>query len=127
MIREIWVAQKRFPYGTNELEEAKLETFPSDKVKPPRIKECKAHIECKVLWTKIIGFTCIVLGSIEAISLNREIEKLDVKEQAIALKRPIFFSYQKRENTRNWIFAEIGKIHTLTERNGEVEIMSEAI
>jgi len=79
MIREIWITQKHFPYGTNELEKANLTAFPSEKVKPPRIKECKVHIECKVLWTKIIGSACLVLGSIEAISIDKEMEELDEK------------------------------------------------
>lgn len=125
LIRQIWTAQKHFPYGTSELEEAKLTAFPAEKVRPPRIKECKAYIECRVLWTKIIGSSCLALGNVEAISAKEEIEKLGIKERAIALDRLIFFSYQKGENIKNWMFAEIGKIHILTERDGKVEIKSE--
>lgn len=125
LIREIWIAQKHFPYGTNELEEAGLTSFPSEKAKPPRIKECKAHIECRVLWTKIIGSTCLVLGSIEAISISKELEKLNLKERAIALKRIMYFSYQKVGKERKWMFAEVGRIHTLTEEDGEIEIKTE--
>jgi len=44
----------------------------------------------------------------------------------MALNRLTFFSYQKSENVRNWMFAEAGKIHTLTEKDGEVETKSEA-
>ena len=127
MIKEIWITQKHFPYGTNELEEANLTASPSDKVTPPRIKECKAHIECKVLWTKIIGSTCLVLGSIEAVSINKEIEKLDVKERAIALNRLIFFSFQRGGKERKWMFAQMGKIHILTEKDGEIKIESEMV
>jgi len=125
LLRAIWITQKHFPYGVNELEEADLTAFKAEKVKPPRIKECKAHIECKVLWTRKIGPTCLVLGSIEAISVAEDLEKISVKERAIALNRPIFFSYQKEGNIRKWMFAEIGKIHILTEKDGIVEIKSE--
>lgn len=127
MIREIWITQKPFPYGTNELEKANLTALPSEKVRPPRIKECKAHIECKVLWTKIIGSTCLVLGSIEAISINEELKQLNVKDRAIALNRPIFFSYQREGNLRKWMFGEIGKIHVLVEKNGEAKIRREKV
>lgn len=127
LIRQIWIAQKHFPYGTSELEEAKLTAFPAKKVKPPRIKECKAHIECKVLWTKIVGSSSLVLGKVEAISADREKHKLNVKEQAITLNRLIFFSYKKHKNARKWMFAEIGKIHTLTEKDGNVEMKSEKL
>lgn len=127
MIEAIWVTQKRFPYGTNELEEANLTALQSETVKPPRIKECKAHIECKVVWTKVIGSACLVLGSIEAVSLNKELEKLNAKERAIALNRLIFFSYQKGESERKWMFAQIGKISMLIEKDGEIEIRREKI
>jgi flavin reductase (DIM6/NTAB) family NADH-FMN oxidoreductase RutF len=127
MIREIWITQKPFPYGTNELEKANLTALPSEKVKPPRIKECKAHIECRVLWTKIIGSACLVLGSIEAISIDKEVEALDVKERVIALKRPVFFSYQKGGNEKKWMFGEIGKIHILIEKDGEAEVKTETV
>jgi flavin reductase (DIM6/NTAB) family NADH-FMN oxidoreductase RutF len=127
MIREIWITQKPFPYGINELEEADLTPLPSEKVKPPRIKECKAHIECNVIWTKIIGSACLVLGNIEAISIDKEMEELDEKARAIALNRPIFFSYQREGSERKWMFGEIGKIHKLIEKNGEVEIKTRKV
>jgi len=127
LLRAIWITQKHFPYGVNELKEANLTSFSAEKVKPPRIKECKAHIECNVLWTRKIGPTCLVLGSIEAISVAKDLEKLDMKEMAIALNRPIFFSYQKEGSIRRWMFAEIGKIHTLTEKNGMIEIKSKTL
>jgi len=90
-------------------------------VKPPRIRECRAHIKCRALWTKIIGSSCLVLGNAEPTSTWKEIEKLGVKERAMALNRLIFFSYQKSENVRNRMFAEAWRIHTLTEKDGEVE------
>ena len=127
LLRAIWITQKHFPHGVNELEEANLTAFPAEKVKPPRIEECKAHLECKVLWTKIIGPTCLVLGNVETVSVAKDLESLDMKERAITLNRPIFFSYQKEGEMRKWMFAEIGKIHTLTEKDGIVEIKSESL
>jgi len=127
MIREIWVTQRHFPYGTNELEEAHLTVVPSDSVTPPGIKESRAHIECKALWTKTIGSISLVLGSIEAVSMSKEMEKLDVKERAIALSRLIFFSCQREEDVRKWMFAQMGRIHILIEKDGETEMKSEII
>ena len=127
MLRQIWIAQKHFPYGVSELEKTELTGFPAEKVRPPRIKECSVYIECNVLWTKITGSSCLVLGSVEAVSAKEEIGKLRAKELAVALNRPIFLSYQRREDAKNWMFAQIGRLHILTERNGEIEISSEAI
>jgi flavin reductase (DIM6/NTAB) family NADH-FMN oxidoreductase RutF len=59
--------------------------------------ECKAHIECTVIWTKVIGSACLVLGSIEAIFVDKELEEASVSELAVVMRRPIFFSYQQDE------------------------------
>jgi len=127
LIQQIWIAQKHFPYGVNELEQAQLTAFPAERVQPPRIEECKAHIECKAVWSKLAGSSCLVLGNVEAISAKREIRKLATEDRAIALNRLIFLSYQKSEGGRTWVFAEIGKIHTLTERDGRIKIHTEKI
>ena len=127
LIQQIWIAQKHFPYGINELEQAQLTAFPAERVHPPRIKECKAYIECKAKWTRFAGSSCLVLGNVEAISARQEIGNLAAADRAISLNRLIFLSYRKGEQARSWIFAEIGKIHTLTERNGRIKIHSEKI
>lgn len=127
LIQQIWIAQKHFPYGINELEHAQLTAFPAERVRPPRIEECKAHIECKAVWSKLAGTSCLVLGNVEAISAKREIGKLATEDRAIALNRLIFLSYRESEEARTWMFAEIGKIHTLTERDGRIKIHSEKI
>jgi flavin reductase (DIM6/NTAB) family NADH-FMN oxidoreductase RutF len=49
LLKQIWITQKRFPYGINEIDEAGLTPFPAEKVKSPRIMECNGYIECKVL------------------------------------------------------------------------------
>ena len=127
LIKQIWITQKHFPYGINELEQAGLTAFPAEKVKPPRIKECKAYIECKVVWTKIAGSSRLILGKIEAISARKETNTLDIKERVAALNRLIFLSYKKKRDKKTWTFGEIGKIHVLTEIDGKVEVKSEII
>ena len=75
--------------------------------------------------TKIVGSTCLVLGNIEAISIDKELEELDIIERGIAVNRPIFFSNQRGGNEGKWMFGEMGKIHVLTEKDGETEIRTE--
>ncbi|MCX5895095.1 MAG: flavin reductase family protein [Proteobacteria bacterium] len=41
-------AGKLYDEGVNELEKAGLTAIPANKVKPPRIKECYQHIECRL-------------------------------------------------------------------------------
>lgn len=127
LLRQIWITSKHFPYGVNELEKAGLTGFPSEKVKPPRIKECVAHIECKVLWIKPTGSASLILGSIVSISVDKEIKQAELKDKLIKLNPPLYFAFQESQGVRKWLFAEIGKIITLTEENEEIKIISELI
>ncbi len=127
LLKQIWITSKHFPYGVSELEKASLTGFPSEKVKPPRIRECIAHIECKVLWTKPIGSSCIVLGDIVSISVDRKMKQLEAKTKVVKLNPPLYFAFKEDEETRKWMFAEIGKIHTITEKDEKIEITSESL
>lgn len=127
LLRQILITSKHFPYGVSELEKANLTSFPSEKVKPPRIKECMAHIESKVLWTKPIGSSCLILGDIVSVSVDKKIEQFDVKEKAIELNPPLYFAFKEYERTRKWLFAEIGKIYTITEEDGKIAIRIESV
>ena len=101
LLKQIWITSKHFPYGVSELEKANLTVFPSEKVKPPRIKECKAHIECKVLWIKPIGSSCLILGEIISLSVDEKIEQFGTKDRLIRLNPPLYFSFKEDEKTRS--------------------------
>lgn len=119
LLKQIWMTSKHFPYGVSELEKANLTSIPSEKVKPPRIKECK------VLWTKPIGSSCLVLGDIVSISVDKKMEQLETKNKVIKLNPPLYFAFKETKSTRTWMFAEIGKIHTITEKDENIKITSE--
>ncbi|HMQ48300.1 MAG TPA: flavin reductase family protein [Saprospiraceae bacterium] len=48
IVRQAAVASIEYPQGVNEFEKAGLTPLPSDLVKPFRVKESPAHMECKV-------------------------------------------------------------------------------
>ena len=127
MLRQIWITSKHFPYGVSEMDKANLTSLPSEKVKPPRIKECSFHMECKVLWTKPIGSSCIILGDIVSISANKKIEELDEKGRLAQLNPPLYFAFKDAERKRTWMFAAIGKIHKIIQRNDKIKITSEIL
>ncbi len=65
--QEAVYCERAYPYGVNELEKTGLHWYDSKKVKPPRIKEAKACLECKLRKTIDIGGTHIlVIGEIVA-------------------------------------------------------------
>jgi len=45
---KVTVTAVDFPHNVNEIDKAGLTAIPSEKVKPPRIAECKLHMECKM-------------------------------------------------------------------------------
>jgi flavin reductase (DIM6/NTAB) family NADH-FMN oxidoreductase RutF len=56
----------------DEIALAGLTSFPSIVVKPPRIKECYLHLECKVVEIKDLEDASIILGKIVARSADKE-------------------------------------------------------
>ena len=55
---------EKFPQGVNELEKAGLTQLPSVKVSSPKIKDCIAHMECKVTLTRECGENHLLLGEV---------------------------------------------------------------
>jgi flavin reductase (DIM6/NTAB) family NADH-FMN oxidoreductase RutF len=60
------------PYGQNELEHAGLTSAPSTLVKPPRIAESPASLECVEWGTLNIGDNRVVIGLIKRLHLRDE-------------------------------------------------------
>jgi flavin reductase (DIM6/NTAB) family NADH-FMN oxidoreductase RutF len=61
------------PYGENELVQAGLTTAPSSLVKPPRIAEAPASLECVEWGTLQIGDNRMVIGLIKRIHVREEL------------------------------------------------------
>jgi flavin reductase (DIM6/NTAB) family NADH-FMN oxidoreductase RutF len=57
------------------VEAAGLTPLPAQKVKPPRIVECKAHLECVLDKHLNYGDEVILLGQIAAVSADREVRE----------------------------------------------------
>jgi flavin reductase (DIM6/NTAB) family NADH-FMN oxidoreductase RutF len=61
------------PYGENELQHAGLTAAPSSLVKPPRIAEAPASLECTEWGTLQIGGNRVVIGLIKRLHLRDEL------------------------------------------------------
>lgn len=76
------------PYGTSELEAAGLTTAPSVLVRPPRIAESPASMECTEWGTLQIGDNRVVIGLIKRLYVRDEyvdLEHLRVKGDRLQL------------------------------------------
>ena len=61
------------PYGENELVSAGLHSLPSSVVKPPRIAEAPASLECTEWGTLQIGGNRVVIGLVKRVHLRDEL------------------------------------------------------
>ena len=61
------------PYGLSELQSAGLTTAPSSMVKPPRIAESPASLECVEWGTLQIGGNRLVIGLVKRIQIRDEL------------------------------------------------------
>jgi flavin reductase (DIM6/NTAB) family NADH-FMN oxidoreductase RutF len=61
------------PYGVNELEQAGLRTMASAIVKPPRIAESPASLECAEWGTLRIGDNRVIIGLIKCLHLRDDL------------------------------------------------------
>jgi flavin reductase (DIM6/NTAB) family NADH-FMN oxidoreductase RutF len=73
------------PYGTSELQHAGLTAAPSSLVKPPRIAESPASLECLEWGTLQIGGNRVVIGLIKRLHLRDEL--FDAEKKRIRTER----------------------------------------
>jgi flavin reductase (DIM6/NTAB) family NADH-FMN oxidoreductase RutF len=62
-----------FDYGVDELEQAGLHTLPSVRVKPPRIAESPAAMECELTQIVELGEGALVLGRVLAMHFHDDV------------------------------------------------------
>jgi flavin reductase (DIM6/NTAB) family NADH-FMN oxidoreductase RutF len=65
------------PYGVSELEQARLTAAPSSAVKPPRIAEAPASLECSEWGTLQIGNNRLIIGVVKRVHLRDELFDAD--------------------------------------------------
>lgn len=70
LLETIMIFGRDYPEGVNEIEKAGLTSIESSKVKPPKIAECKAHVECRVKWERDVGSHMLVAGEMVAASCD---------------------------------------------------------
>lgn len=83
--------------GVNEIEKAGLTPIPSEKVKPPRIKECVAHYECVLDWYR----EALIVGKTVAVSVDESlIGGRDSRKMMFIVEDPD--SYGVAGQTKRW-------------------------
>jgi len=94
----LWILEKDYPRGVNELREANLKEIPSKKVRPPRIEEAVAWIECSLHSSHEIGDHIFIVGEVLEAEIKDEFcEKGRIKpEEALLHISGRFFAQESR-------------------------------
>ena len=82
------------PPTEDEFIYANLTPIESEIVSPPRIEECKSHLECKTIWIKDVSKTCfnrvIITAEVVALSLDKNIFFKNLCKQK-GLMQPLYY------------------------------------
>jgi len=90
-IQKVLVTSEPYSLGVNKLEKAGFSEIPSEKVKPPRIKECRAHLECKLAWHRNVGNFVLLVGEVVAASVDEDLYRIDMAEKQTLLGQMLYF------------------------------------
>ncbi|HEX2022296.1 MAG TPA: flavin reductase family protein [Candidatus Thermoplasmatota archaeon] len=109
------LARKGTPSWENELTRAGLTALPSRKVRPPRVAECRVHLECRAellyevdsareLKTDKQGTDVLIYGKIVALSGDAEVVRAPTYEERVRRIRPFvltpIWGYQAVDDPR---------------------------
>ncbi len=84
ILEKVQLCGSRSGRNVDKFAESGLTQLPSKKVKPPRIKECVAHLECKLVDSLSTGDHTIFIGEVVAASVDEE--AFDGMEKCIKLE-----------------------------------------
>ncbi len=73
LLEKVLICGKKFPPETNELEMAGLTSIKSKIVKPPRVEECLAYLECRFECEYACGDHILLIGKIMESEVNDRI------------------------------------------------------
>jgi flavin reductase (DIM6/NTAB) family NADH-FMN oxidoreductase RutF len=80
-------------HGTERLLQSGFTFQPAQKVRPPLVAECRAHLECELESVKLYDDEVVIFGTVIAASIDADCQAGDPADQYFAL-RPIFFLEQ---------------------------------
>ncbi len=83
IVNQIMVTAVNFPRNINEIEKAGLTAIPSERVEPPRISECRLHLECKLKWHR----DTIIIGKVVAASADKDLVQSGPEERQSRLQQ----------------------------------------
>jgi len=85
----------------DKFQETGLTPIPSKVLRPPRIKECFGHMECRVIQEHTCGDHTLFVGEVVAATANKEVldngSMNSLKAQPIIQKNHIYYTLTKEK------------------------------
>ena len=92
MLEKVWIAGEKWDEEVSKIERAGLQTEKSEKVGPPRLSECVAHIECYLDDAKKYGDHVIIIGRVVAVGVNEDFVDEDGRLKVDLVRPPLHVS-----------------------------------
>jgi flavin reductase (DIM6/NTAB) family NADH-FMN oxidoreductase RutF len=98
-----------YPRGVDEIAASGLTPLPSKHVKAPGIAECRAHVECTVIWHHTVptangGGNAVIAGKIVAASADREVLEASAIDKLTIMETP--FLTNRSVDARGWVISD---------------------
>ena len=94
LLRKVNRTADPIPSDQDEFVHADLTPIKSEIVQPPRIGECRAHLECETIWIKEVSEVCknrvIITAKVVDLSLDEDIFIKDLCKQK-GLMKPLYY------------------------------------
>jgi len=105
---DIMQTARFWPAGVDELEHTRFDTEPSNTVRPPAIRQCRQHIECRL--NKVLAvdeIQAFVLGDILDIVVDEELAAMEREARIRAIDLPVYMGDVKK---RYYYFSRTGEL-----------------
>jgi flavin reductase (DIM6/NTAB) family NADH-FMN oxidoreductase RutF len=110
-LQDVMKTAQFMPKEENELKYTQFTTVPSKKVKPPSIKECSQHLECRLHDIIELDFgQTHVIGDIVEIVVDKALIDMKRHDRIKAVDPPVYLGDERR---RYFYFGKIGEIEQL--------------
>lgn len=110
-LQDVMQTAQFMPKEENELEHTQFTTVASKRVKPPSIKECSQHLECRLHDVIELDYGQVhLIGNIVEIVVDKVLLEMKRHDRIKAVDPPVYLGDVRR---RQFYFGKMGKIEQL--------------
>jgi len=110
-LQDVMTTAQFMPKEEEELAHTRFTTVPSKRVKPPSVKECSQHLECRLHDVIELDYgQAHLIGDIVEIVVDKALVEMNRRDRIKAVDPPVYLGDEQR---RHFYFGTLGKIEQL--------------